>query len=152
MTGSKKHKIDIIASEKLVKDLLISLKSDSLMKKRFNVQISKGVIDGYYNSLIVKLFDSTPSILRVKGKYSITNGKLNLNLLPSNVFYGSLLFPLIMVIFLGRSLFLGEIDWTPFVIFLIVSFAIVLGLVLGFFFERKRFKKKFFELVENARE
>jgi hypothetical protein len=152
MIGSEKSRIYVKVSEKLIRSFLILFKNESLMRKRFDGRISNGIIDGHYHSLMPRLFDDTPYILKVKGVYSIERGELNLKLLPSNFFYVSLLFPLVMFILLGRSFFQGQIDQILFVIFLFIPTLITLSLFLGLFFKKKRFKKHFFELTEKAQE
>lgn|SRR3989338_318639 len=151
MIGNKEHKLALKESGNLIENLVKLLKNDPLMKFRFNGQVSQGIIEGHYHSLVVMAFEPIPSILKVKGEYNTDLGELNLKLSPSSIFYFSLLFPLIMVILLVRSHFIGQISLSLLMTIVVIPLLITLGLFFGLRYERKKFSHYFFTLIEKAK-
>lgn len=141
-------KIEINESSIIIKNILISLKRETVNKYKFDGKIKNGQIEGYFSSFGLMFSSLNPSLLKIKGVYDLKVGKLVLTTSPSNVLYSTLLFAfLTMIIPIIYYFFRTELVLTDLLLFGILSLFLFIGFYIGLIFSNRTFKKHIKSLV-----
>ena len=132
-----KKSIEILNHPEQVRAVLSSLRNDSHLSKTFEGNAKNGVLSGFYTNLAL-INDMVIGYVKIKGIYDSDKGDLNIQIVPSNLFWLVIAF---ITIPFGLSIYKGVTENNMIFIGSLVCVILAFGWTIAFILESKSFIK-----------